>query len=203
MIFNNTKTEKEVIEECIKNSGIEYGFILEVRINSDNIVIQEAGFPASTIGMPEKRTGSRFILIGRSNEASHGGRMKVSKPGLEIYRGKSDQYISIYVKNEKKHEVGYSGSLKAIGMSNKEFELYADLCFRNNNLIQLAKNADLEDFINKAFIEDENRRKQGILFTRERNGDLIYYDHPYYDSYGTRRRITENIKGEIIDVTVC
>lgn len=71
---------------------------LEIQLNTD--LIEEGVIKSKDIGAPGKsKDNARNIMITGSGNASHYGRMKVSKRGVTISRSTSyNDYISIYRK---------------------------------------------------------------------------------------------------------
>lgn len=79
-------------------------------------------------------------------------------------------------------------------MSHSELLEYEDLFQRNEALIQYVRfsNGKYNDYIDNAFVNDENLRKCGYNVIRDRNtGNAMIYK----DDILVRK---ENIKGEII-----
>lgn len=158
-------------------------------------IIQEGNIKAKGIGAPSKsKQLTRNIMITGSGDVSHQGRMKVSKPGIAISRSTSyNDYISIYRKN--KDSIEFEGDLKKIQMNTKEYNYYEDLFIRNENLIQLVSqgNGKYDQYVDKAFVKDEQRRLEGLTVVRDTKGNASIYDK------NNNLLQRENIMGERID----
>lgn len=191
MIFDfkpNENKMKEYADELSKECGLTYGFMLMCNYN-ENSPIQEK-FIINDIGYTYSNQFTRIIVVGRSENGKHPtGRMKVSK--LIPYKNSLDtkynkNMVSFHVTNEKNGIVEWefvgckSGNdikvKRLFDFQTGELEFYCDLCRRNWNLIQLAKDSNLETPLERAFINDELMRRQGKRFIREKNGDIIYND---------------------------
>lgn len=161
--------------------------------DSENL-IQEAKISTKDIKAPGKNKQlPRYILITGSGASKHNGRMKVTKRGGQISRSTSyDDYIEIYRKD--KNSISYDGDLNKIDMTYKEYEFYVDLFIRNESLIQLVRygNGRYDDYIDAAFISDEQRRLEGLTVNRDMNGNATIYR-------GDKLLYKENIMGERIE----
>lgn len=201
MIFENYLTEQDIMENFIKGTGEERGFIFKAYYNeglilnnlrrgNDNI-INEDNIDQDLLSIPKiKRQDSRFVMITGASTASHPGRMKVSAPGERIRRNNKNNYISIYRKD--KTTINCEGKLSDINMNNKEYKLYINLFLRNEDLIQFARydNGMYSQFIDAAFINDEKLRRDGYIVKRDRNtGAVAVY-------YNNKLLYTKNIGGE-------
>lgn len=116
-------------------------------------------------------------MITAANKSDHSGRMKVSLYNTRITPNNKNQYISIYRKDQ--NTISYDGSLKSIDMTTNEFKQYAQLFIRNENLIQFIRytNGKYDSYADKAFIDDENLRRQGYNVIRDRfTGSADVYD---------------------------
>ena len=103
--------------------------------------------------------------------------MKVSSIGTRINKYNKKDYISIYRSN--RNTISYIGDLKAIKMSTKEYNMYVELFLRNEDLIWSIYNnhSKFGNSIDIAFINDEARRRQGLIVIRDRiTGDAKIFD---------------------------
>lgn len=119
--------------------------------------------------------------------------MKVSKHGEALSRATNhNNYISIFRKD--KDTIEYNGNLKNIDMISSEYEFYKNLFIRNENIIQLIKNGKgkYDEYVDQAFISDEQRRIFGLVVHRDQDGNAKIYDNNGNLLY------EENIKGEKI-----
>ena len=207
MIFNNELplTEQEKFNIVRRDANIANGFIFKSVYDSNNIILSnftyddngllmEQNIDQDNLGIPrsDNKRNSRYIMITGGDEAQHPGRMKVSSYGSKIKRNNKNQYISIYRSN--KDTISYVGDLHDIDMSHSELLEYEDLFQRNEALIQYVRfsNGKYNDYIDNAFVNDENLRKCGYNVIRDRNtGNAMIYK----DNILVRK---ENIKGEII-----
>lgn len=117
----------------------------------------------------------------------------MSRRGEVLSRNTShNDYISIFRKD--KNTIDYNGSLKNIDMSSSEYEFYKNLFIRNENIINLIKNGKgkYDQYADKIFISDEQRRISGLTVNRGPDGDAEIYDNKGKLLY------MENIKGEKI-----
>ena len=204
MIFNlSERNEKEILEMVITESGFDYGFVLcstydesldvgniyNIECINSAVVLETNAFSADEISAPKKKSNkARYILIGKSKDASRPGRMKITKRGKSI-TSDHNNCISISVANENNGTFNIDGNPDNIDMNNKELNYYKELCLRHNNLLQCAKWAELND-VQKAFIDDENKYLNGVSYYRDKNGDIEIYDN--------KGKITEkyDIKGD-------
>ena len=108
--------------------------------------------------------------------------MKVSEIGDSNMK---KNCVSFYVTDEKNGIVKSEGIMKS--MSNKEKEMYEQLCLRHNNLIQFAK-LGVGD-VDTAFVQDELRYQNNEKYFRDKDGTLTLYDN-------NGNEIKYNIKGE-------
>ena len=192
MVFTNVLTEQEVVESLIKESGVESGFIFKSYYDeeNDNIILnnlyydedhilREGNVSQDDLGIPRYKNANnpRYVMITGSDESSHGGRMKVSSIGTRINKYNKKDYISIYRSN--RNTISYIGDLKAIKMSTKEYNMYVELFLRNEDLIWSIYNnhGKFGSSIDIAFINDEARRRQGLIVIRDRiTGDAKIFD---------------------------
>lgn len=210
MIFDNTLTEQQIVENFIKEGGEGKGFIFKSYYDEENNkiilsnlyydennIMHEANISQKQLGMPKvKKQNPRYIMITGGSTSGHAGRMKVSAPGVTIDRGNKSKYISIYRKD--KDTITYKSQnpgmgYKDIGMSNAEYKQYEDLFKRNENLIQFARShPEYEQYIDAAMIHDENMRNKGYIVNRDKiSGNAIVLSGNDCISY-------KNIKGENI-----
>ena len=148
MIFDNTLTEQQIVENFIKEGGEGKGFIFKSYYDEENNkiilsnlyydennIIHEENIDQRNLGIPlwKKKSMPRYIMITGSDESSHGGRMKVSLNGEHINNKNKINYISIYRKNN--NSITYEGDFKNIKITIKEYELYEKLFLRNEDLL--------------------------------------------------------------------
>lgn len=208
MIFDNTLTEQQMVENFIKEGGEGKGFIFKSYYDEENNkiilsnlyydennIMHEENIDQRNLGIPlwKKKSMPRYIMITGSDESSHGGRMKVSLNGEYINKKNKINYISIYRKNN--NSITYEGDFKNIKITIKEYELYEKLFLRNEDLIwSIYFNRGMfGKYPDKAFINDEDRRRKGMIVIRDRyTGNA-----KIYDKNNNLIRV-ENIKGEII-----
>jgi hypothetical protein len=181
MIFNNELplTEQEIIEVLKRDAEVNSGFIFRVDYDNDQLILSEANISQVDLGIQKynKKKQPRYIMITAANKSDHSGRMKVSLYNTRITPNNKNQYISIYRKDQ--NTISYDGSLKSIDMTTNEFKQYAQLFIRNENLIQFIRytNGKYDSYADKAFIDDENLRRQGYNVIRDRfTGSADVYD---------------------------
>lgn len=175
MIFTKELTLRDVVNIIHEQVGEEYRFIYRTECYDDHVVLNEANIDQRSLGIQTNKR-PRFVMITGSSKSKHHGRMKVSMQGVPINRTNQDKYISIYRKN--KSTVTFEGRLNNIKMPSSEYEMYVDLFLRNEDLIQYANiHPENEEFIDKAFIKDENLRHLGAVVKRSRDtgNATIYY----------------------------
>ena len=150
MVFNlSERNEKEILEMVITESGFDYGFVLcstydesldvgniyNIECINSAVVLETNAFSADEISAPKKKSNkARYILIGKSKDASHPGRMKITKRGKSI-TSDHNNCISISVANENNGTFNIDGNPDNIDMNNKELNYYKELCLRHNNLL--------------------------------------------------------------------
>jgi hypothetical protein len=198
MIFNYER--KITIDDLIKESGLTHGIVLEV--NTENAVeyMIELNISSDAIGVDSGNKRPRYIFIGRTSNAKHGGRIKVSERGKTVKLDGKVKFVSIYVANEKEGIVNHEGSYKDVNMSSSEIKFYEGFCLRHNNLIQfLDKHPELETYVEVAIIKDERLYNSGVSYVRDKDGNLQYYEKRI-GRYGAPEVhiITENIEGGVI-----
>ena len=181
MIFNNELplTEQQIIEVLKRDAEVNSGFIFRVDYDNDQLILSEANISQVDLGIPKynKKKQPRYIMITAANKSDHSGRMKVSLYNTRITPNNKNQYISIYRKDQ--NTISYDGSLKSIDMTTNEFKQYVQLFIRNENLIQFIRytNGKYDSYADKAFIDDENLRRQGYNVIRDRfTGSADVYD---------------------------
>lgn len=181
MIFNNELplTEQEIIEVLKRDAEVNSGFIFRVDYDNDQLILSEANISQVDLGIQKynKKKQPRYIMITAANKSDHSGRMKVSLYNTRITPNNKNQYISIYRKDQ--NTISYDGSLKSIDMTTNEFKQYVQLFIRNENLIQFIRytNGKYDTYADKAFIDDENLRRQGYNVIRDRfTGIADVYD---------------------------
>lgn len=163
-------------------------------LTDENIILESGSknIHIKQIGVKTKK--DRGVLIAYSGEASHGGRMKISKIGKNANR--DGENIEIHF-NGKDIVLGDGCNIRKIGMDTKELNIYKDLYDRNKELINLAnKKYNNIDAINDALKNDEIlRNKKHKIVVRDKDGNATIYDENHPDI--VEKRI--NLKGEEIE----
>lgn len=192
MIFNNILTEQEILNIIMEYNVVESGFIFrsiydentnDITLSNfefdDNGVLLEANISQKDLNIKLRKNqfNPRYVVIIGGDQASHSGRMKVSKNGIKIKRGDNvNDYISIY---NDGNGIEYKGNLSNLHMDSKELNEYINLFSRNEDLIQFIRysNNKYDHLADAAFINDEALRNAGYVVTRDRkNGNRYIYD---------------------------
>lgn len=194
MIFDNTLTEQQIVENFIKEGGEGKGFIFKSYYDEENnkIILSNLYYDENNIMHEEnirqdklgiikdkhnKKKPYRYVMVTGAAMADHPGRLKVSDCGVKIKPNNKNQYISIYRQN--KNTISYEGNYRNINMTCDELNQYKNLFERNENLIQFIRYSSgmYDARIDNAIIEDEMLRSQGYIVIRDRNtGSRSVYD---------------------------
>lgn len=188
MIFDNTLTEQQMVENFIKEGGEGKGFIFKSYYDEENNkiilsnlyydennIMHEAGISQKQLGIPlqSKKSLPRYIMITGASTSKHGPRMKISSNGKHI--NKAAKTVSIY---RTSRGIEIDGDIGSVGLNKNEKNDYINLFIRNEDLINFIRyNPQYESLADNAFIKDEYYRNNGYLVNRNRDtGHVDIFD---------------------------
>lgn len=148
----------------------------------ENIILEGQSISSLNLGIGSKRN-KRYINI--SYQASHAGRMKISKIGSSDLGNNNGTLY--YDKGQIMEDK--SANLSKIGMSSKERRAYYDLALRHHVLMNCVNGINTSYNVNLELVHDELLYRMGYEYERSEDGiATVYLRDQYKNKYVLYKR---------------